>query len=213
MSTCVVNIAALVLAAGLSRRMGRNKLLLKLGDKTIIEKTLDNILASQADSVTVALGHMKEEMAAVLAGYVDTGRIRLAENPFYLEGMGSTVRTGVRAVMDAGMYDAILFFNGDMPFIRPETVDALIDAYIRENAAIVVPCHEGRRGNPVLFDKRFFAELLQSSGDIGARELLQKHAGEVLWVEVDDPGIHADIDSKEDYERVSSCHPECSEGS
>ncbi|MDX9871489.1 MAG: molybdenum cofactor cytidylyltransferase [Clostridia bacterium] len=204
MSVSTVNIAALVLAAGISRRMGRNKLLLEFGEKTIIEKTLENILASQVNTVTVTLGHMKEEMARILAPYADAGSITLAENPFYPEGMGSTVRVGVKRVLEKGTYDAIMFFNGDMPFIRPQTIDALIETYVRQDAAIVVPCFQGRRGNPVLFGKKFFRELLEASGDVGARELLQKHAAEVVWLEVADPGIHEDIDCPEDYQRLKN---------
>jgi molybdenum cofactor cytidylyltransferase len=194
----ISNIEALVLAAGLSRRMNTNKLLLKIGDKTIIQKTIDNLLLSSISSVTVVLGNMKEEIVESLAGY----KISIVENEYYAEGMGTSLLAGVRMIMERKKCDAIMFFNGDMPFIKPSTIDAIVKKHLETQAKVIFPCCYGERGHPVLVDKSLFPELLSVSGDIGAREILQKYAQQTVFLNTNDTGIYQDIDNPDDYRRI-----------
>ena len=190
-------IAALVLAAGQSRRMGsRHKLLERIDGIPLVRRAVNAALASRAASVTVVTGSRAEEIGALVAA----PRVTLAHNPDYAEGMASSLRRGIAALpADA---DAVLVLLADMPRIDAGHLDRLIEAYAEraDQAPIVVPTHAGRRGNPVLWPHRHFAEMTALAGDQGARALLDRHATEIQCVEMPDTAIFNDIDTREDLE-------------
>lgn len=190
-----INIEALVLAAGLSSRMKTNKMLLRIGDKTVLQRTLDNILRSGVSGVTVVIGHMKDQITESIAGY----EVTLVNNPRYAEGMGTSLSSGVRSIIEYKMCNAIMFFNGDMPFIKPAMINLIIDKYKESRAPVIFPIHEGKRGHPVLVDHSIFPDLLRLSGDIGAREVLQKYEKQAVFLNTNDPGIYQDIDDPDEY--------------
>lgn len=177
--------------------MNTNKLLLKLGPKIIIQQVVENILASGVSGVTIVVGHMKEELVENLAGY----SVNFVENPSYSEGMSTSLKAGIQKIINDEK-DAVMIFNGDMPFIKTSTIDSIIATYEKSKAVIIAPFYGGKRGHPVLFDRKLFPELLGIFGDKGAREILQKHLHQVVFFNVDDPGIHQDIDCSDDYEKV-----------
>ena len=190
-------IAAVVLAAGSSRRMGTNKLLESVDGQPIVARVVDTALASQASRVLVVTGHQQPEVVAALAGRPVT----FAHNPAHAGGLGSSLRTGIEAL--PGDVDGALICLGDMPDVRPDTLDRLIAAYSpAENRAICVPTTGGRRGNPVLWDRRFFAEMSAVAGDVGARHLIGSHADHVVEVALDDPGILLDVDTPDALEAL-----------
>ena len=190
--------AALVLAAGSSRRMGQsNKLLVDLQGEPLLRHTLRAVGAFGLGSVLVVTGHEALAVASLArsAGY------RVHHNANCSDGMGSSIAAGV-AVLPQDCR-AVLICLADMPLIRPETVGRLMgamNATADMDSHIAVPTHNGNRGHPVLFGRRFFPDLMRLKGDRGARDVLRENAAYVLDVGVEDPAIHFDIDSQSDFE-------------
>jgi molybdenum cofactor cytidylyltransferase len=187
-------IAVVVLAAGLSSRMGDdNKLLLEADGKSLVRRAAETARASQAVQVSVVVGH---EAAAVSAEVRDLD-VKIVENPHFAEGLSSSLRAGLSDLPDD--VDGAIVLLADMPDIRPETLDTLISAFDpAESRSLCVPTFEGQWGNPVLIGRRFFPEALAIVGDRGAREILRDYPEQLAEVAVTDPGILRDIDSPED---------------
>ena len=184
-------IAAIVLAAGQSRRMGRdNKLLAVIDGKAMVARVVDAVLASPVRPVVVVLGHQAEQVRAALPGR----DVTFVVNPDYAGGLSTSLRAGV-AALPAGA-DGALVCLGDMPNVKPEHIDRLIAAFNpTEGRAICVPTKDGKRGNPVLWAARFFPEMKTVAGDVGAKHLIGEHADLVREVPIDDPGVLLDIDT------------------
>ena len=181
----------IVLAGGASRRTGaENKLLLPFLGRTIIESTISSILAAGADDVIVVTGHDAERIRSRLSGFP----IRIVHNAGYEQGMSTSIRAGVQAAQGA-----VGICLADMPFIAPSTVRTLIEALENHPDKIIVPTYGETTGHPVLFAARYREELLHLEGDRGARLIIQNHAGDLVQVETNDPGILRDIDTIEDY--------------
>lgn len=182
-------IAAIVLAAGRASRMGSNKLVAELDGEPIVRHTVRAVLGSRANPVIVVTGHEADEVRAALAGL----DVKLVHNPAYAEGMSTSLRAGVAA---AGSVDAAMICLGDMPRLAAEHLDAVIDAFrAGDPDDIVVPTCDRKRGNPVLWPRRYFAEIAELSGDVGARALIDRFAAHVRLVAIDDPGILIDVDT------------------
>jgi molybdenum cofactor cytidylyltransferase len=180
-----------VLAAGLSRRMGAaNKLLAEVEGAPMIARCVDAVLASPARPVVVVTGHEAARVRRALAGRA----LSFAHNPEPEAGLSASLRTGIAALGDE--VDGALVCLGDMPWVRPEHIGALIAAFEASGGrTICVPVFEGRRGNPVLWPARHFAEIAALEGDRGARALLDAHADEVCYVPVADAGVTLDVDT------------------
>lgn len=183
-----------ILAAGLGTRMpGRNKLLELLAGQPLLRHVAEAALASKAARVVVVLGHESPQVRVALAGLM----LDLVENPAYAEGMAASIRAAVASHGAAAA--AMVFCLGDMPRVTMAVIDALIAAHAEHPEALACqPLFEGRRGNPVLWSARMFAELLALSGGEGARSLLQKHRGKVCEVVVNCPGVLLDVDTPAD---------------
>jgi molybdenum cofactor cytidylyltransferase len=190
-------IAAIILAAGMSRRMGRLKMLLPFGDRPMLARVIESVLAAgESLHITVVTGHEEQEIRAVAVEY--TGVV-CAHNMFYaVGGMLSSVQTGIRAL--PGTCTAFLLVLGDQPMVRPETLNALLAAWHPESAPIVVPAYNGKRGHPVLISMRFAAEILALDEKDTLKTLLLRHADRLREFAIDDPATAADIDTPEDYE-------------
>ena len=187
-------IAAVVLAAGLSTRMGRPKQTLELDGETILERVLDVLREAGVERVVVVLG----AGAAEVRKRVKLGRVSVVLNRAYREGMSSSIKAGIGEVENDA--DAAMVVLGDQPFVSPLTIRRLARAYSRSRALIVVPVYRGARGNPVILDRRLFAEIKEIRGDVGAKSVVRRHGADVLEVAVDDPGVLADIDTELDYD-------------
>ena len=188
-------LTAIVLAAGCSTRMQtRNKLLLPWGQKRMLQVVVDTLLIFPFEKVVVVVGHQRREVEKLLQGCA----LSLVHNEQYAEGMSTSIRKGVEAVEDPG--SGYLLALGDMPWIKQDTVERLCMTFPRRDPrAITVPTVGGSRGHPVIFGKFYRGELLQLEGDRGAASLLQKHAGMVVEVPVDDSGILKDVDTPGTY--------------
>ncbi len=185
------NVAAIILAAGRSTRMGGpNKLLAELGGKALVRIVTEHALASKAQGVIVVTGHQAAEVQKALRGL----NVAFVHNPDFALGLASSVKTGIAAV-PAGADGAVVCL-GDMPLISAHLIDRLIEAFAPDRGnLIVVPVSDGRRGNPVLWSRRFFGELMTLDGDIGARHLIAKHSEAVAEVPVEGRGAFLDIDT------------------
>jgi molybdenum cofactor cytidylyltransferase len=192
-----VRVAAIVLAAGRSTRMRvENKLLADIGGKAMVRRVAEAALASTARPVLVVTGHMADGVEAALAGL----DVTLVANPDYATGLASSLKAGVRAIPSE--CDGALVLLGDMPRIAPGHIDTLIAAFAAAPDAIVVPVHGGRQGNPVLWPRRYFGELLQLDGDAGAKRLIAARSEAVREIELATDGILADVDTAEDLARM-----------
>lgn len=188
---------AIILAAGSSRRMGTQKLLLPFGDSTIIETVIQNVLQSKVDSTLVVLG-------------ADSDRIRKAIEHFPVEtcyngdheaGMLTSIMCGFSTLPEET--GTVLVFLGDQPGITPGITNRIISAYNESLHGIVVPVHDHSRGHPLLVDYKYKNEIVKLDLEKGLRHLMHIFPQDVLEVELNEPGILLDIDTKEDYNNAT----------
>jgi molybdenum cofactor cytidylyltransferase len=190
----VENIAAVLLAAGRSRRMGAFKPLLPFGGVTVAEACVANLRAGGAGEVVVVVGHRGAEVRAALA---HLGGLRFAVNEVAGSEMGVSLARGVGAL--SGEAGAVLFALVDQPAVPPEEIKRLIEARGRAGARLVVPEWEGRGGHPVLVDLSLREELLGVVPGKGLRALFDAHRPEVLRVPAGSPYVARDMDTWGDY--------------
>lgn len=189
---------AVVLAAGLSSRMGEPKPLIRLAGRSLLALVLDAVRRSRVDGIVVVLGAASERVRREV-GLEGT---QVVVNPEFGGGMSTSVRLGMRtAGPDANV---LLFVLGDQPFVTASTLDALIDRQRATGARVVVPVYRGLRGNPVLLHRSLKGEIERITGDAGCREIVAAHIHEVVEVPVDDPGVLIDIDTAEDLRAAES---------
>jgi molybdenum cofactor cytidylyltransferase len=179
-------VGAIILAAGLGRRMGGAKLAMAVGGVPVLVRTLESVRVAGLPLLLVTGAHA--ESVRAVAGDLPTVHAEA-----YAEGMAESLKAGLHAA--PADWKAALVVLGDMPFVRPETLTALADS-LAAGAPAVVPVHEGRRGNPAGFSRAVWPRLMALQGDAGARAILDRLA--VVEVQVGDPGVHRDIDLPED---------------
>lgn len=182
--------AAIILAAGQSRRMGAvNKLLISVDGKAMVRHAVDAVRDAGADPVIVVTGHAHEDVQAAAGD-----RTLFVHNPDYAEGLSTSLRVGVSAIPEH--CDAAIVALGDMPRVSAEHIRALIAAYDPDEGQLIcVPTVDGKRGNPVLWDRRFFDDMATLGGDVGAKHLIGDYADVVTEVPMPDKGVLMDIDS------------------
>jgi molybdenum cofactor cytidylyltransferase len=193
-------IAAVVLAAGQSTRMGAvNKMLAEIGGKPLVRIAAEQALASRAKPVIVVTGHERERVEAALAGLP----VRFTHNPDYADGLGTSLKVGVAAVPAEA--DGAIVCLGDMPQVDSTLIDKLIAAFDPDNGAlVVVPSINGRRGNPVVWARRFFNDLMSIRGDFGARYLIGTYTEAVVEVPVAGDAALTDVDTPESLSAVKA---------
>ena len=160
-------ISAIILAAGLSSRMGKNKLLLPLGKQSVIEHVVEKVSKSQVDEIIVVLGNDAKDIEAVL----DRFDIKTVVNSNYIKGQSTSVKVGIREVDDHT--EGALFIMGDQPMIKTGIINDIIHKFSECECSIVVPTYNNQRGNPVLFGNLWFEELNHVQGDKGGRDILK----------------------------------------
>ncbi|HEU4662249.1 MAG TPA: molybdopterin-binding/glycosyltransferase family 2 protein [Pseudolabrys sp.] len=193
-------IAAVVLAAGRSSRMGAiNKMIAEIGGKPLVRIAAEQALAAQTSPVIVVTGHQKEKVESALKGL----NVQLVHNPNYAEGLGTSLKAGIAAVPENA--DGAIVCLGDMPQVDAKLIDRLIAAFDPERGAlVVVPTIEGRRGNPVVWARRFFPDLMAISGDVGARHLIGNYGEAVVEVAVNGEAALTDVDTPESFSAVKA---------
>jgi molybdenum cofactor cytidylyltransferase len=194
------HVAAIILAAGRSTRMGGpNKLLAELSGKPLVRIVAEQAIASKAKEVIVVTGHQAELVEEALKGL----KVKFVRNPDFAQGLATSVKAGIAAVPEEA--DGAVVCLGDMPMISSQLIDHLVDAFAPDRGNLIaVPVSGGRRGNPVLWSRRFFNELMTLDGDIGARHLIAKHNEAVAEVPVEGDGAFLDIDTPQGLEAARS---------
>jgi molybdenum cofactor cytidylyltransferase len=206
--------AAIIIAAGESRRMGTPKQLLRWHGRTFIEQIVSTLLESPLDEIVVVLGHRADEIRGQIPNLTTadaTGEgqivVRALLNPRYREGMLTTIQCGIAALSDnvRATYIALV----DQPQIKASTVATLRQQFEASGKGIVVPSHQMRRGHPLLIDlHKYRAEILAIDGPPGLQKLLRNHPDDILHVNFDDASVLADLDTPEDYRRAIQTLPE-----
>ena len=188
-------VGAVILAAGQSRRMGSfNKLLMSIDGRSLVRRTVETVLASAARPVVVVTGHQAEEVRAELKGL----DVKFVHNPSFNDGLSGSLKAGIGG-LPPDIEGAVICL-GDMPAIKPGHIDALLAAFNPIGGkAIGVPVHTGKRGNPVLWARRFFDEMKAVSGDVGARHLIGANESLVYEVVFEDTAVLTDLDTPQQW--------------
>ena len=175
------------------------KPLLEIGGKPLVRIAAEQAVASHARPVIVVTGHEREKVEAVLKGLP----VRFVHNPDYAEGLGTSLKAGIGAVPEDA--DAAIVCLGDMPQVDAALINRLIAAFEPERGAlVVVPSIQGRRGNPVVWSRRFFHDLMSIQGDVGARHLIGSYAEAVVEVPVAGEAALVDVDTPESLSAVKA---------
>ncbi|MGH2460119.1 MAG: nucleotidyltransferase family protein [Chloroflexota bacterium] len=191
------HVRGILLAAGASSRLGQPKQLLAFGGRPLVRHVAEQALASRLAGLTVVVGHHAAEVSAALDGL----SAAVVENPSYSLGQSTSLRAGLLDFPADG--SAALVLLVDQPFVTPTLIDRLIALYQESMALIVAPRCEGRRGNPVLFDRELIPELLTVVGDTGAREVISRHRDQLVPLELTDDRAFQDIDTWDDYRKLA----------
>jgi molybdenum cofactor cytidylyltransferase len=188
-------IAAVVLSAGESSRMGRPKALLPIAGQTFIEKIVSALEHTSVGKIIVVLGHNAEEMKQRIKQLA----VEILVNPEYRLGQLSSLQVAVRRLQSDENCDGVLVHLVDHPYVNPDLVNLMAQRFFESGKLIVVPRHRGQRGHPVILSRKLFGELLNAPMDEGAKAVVNAHRDETLEIDTDDEGVTIDIDTPELY--------------
>ncbi|MFC1935067.1 molybdenum cofactor cytidylyltransferase [Chloroflexota bacterium] len=186
-------VSAILLAAGESKRMGRLKQLLPWQSSTMLEQTIDNLLASSLHETIVVVGYQAKEVTEAIGNRP----VKVVANPNYEQGMSASIIAGLKTAKRQAQAFVIAF--ADQPLVSSQTIDRLINEFKNHDKGIVIPTYRGQRGHPVIFGIKYKQELLKLTGDIGGRQLVKAHPEDVFEVTIDSDNILTDIDTLRDY--------------
>ncbi|WP_430883465.1 nucleotidyltransferase family protein [Fusibacter sp. JL216-2] len=186
-------VGAVILAAGLSRRMGKSKLTLMLDKIPIIEHVIRHVEASDVDSIVLVYSKYTKDVKAL----ADRHGILSLNNDHAEKGLSTTVKLGLSNMLGE---QGVMFVLGDQPFIETKDINLLIGHFKKNRDKIIVPVNYEGRGNPVIFPEKYFKDILAIDGDKGARQLLDKYIDDVIFIEVGESKIQFDVDTVDDFE-------------
>jgi molybdenum cofactor cytidylyltransferase len=190
-------VAAVILAAGGSERMGRPKQLMPVRGKPMVRCVTETVCTSGMAQVIIVVGAVADRVAQAVSGLP----VEIVVNMAWSQGLSTSVRAGLGAIVAS--IEAAMIVLADQPRLTRRTLQALVARYAATRALIVAPYHRGRRGNPVLFDRALFHELLAVEGDQGGRAVVARHEHAVARLEVDDPATALDVDTPQDYRKLA----------
>lgn len=193
--------AGIILAAGASARFGHPKQLATLRGKYLVEWVLDAALESRLGLVVLVLGHEHQSILQALGSKGRHTRLEVVINHDYHQGQSSSLKAGLARVRKA--YSSVMYLLADQPMINSNTIDLLLDRFHGSGKMICVPVFEGQRGNPTIFRRSLYGDIMMIDGDKGARDIIAENAGHVLYAKLKDPLCFFDIDSPEDLKNLS----------
>lgn len=197
-------IAGLILAAGASRRMGRDKALLTYRGQSFLQTVLNSLIEAGIEQVTVVLGHHAE----IIQRELDLARARIAVNREYARGQTSSLQLGLAAAA-ADNPQAIILCLVDHPAISSEVIEQLKQEFESTRPPVLIPTYKGERGHPVVISRTLFPELLSLQAEEPANTVIRRFRAATRFVEVDDPGILLDVDDPETYQRLLKANRGC----
>ena len=186
-------ISAILLAAGQSKRMnGENKLTKEIKGTSLIKHAVQNILDSSVQELIIVLGYQKE----IIEKLIDKNeKIKIVFNKNFESGMASSIKTGLNNLSEKT--EAFFICLGDMPMVNHDIYNQLIKS--KNNKEIIVPTHKGQQGNPVLFAKTMKEKIMNITGDIGAKKILELNEDKILNFEIKDQNISKSFDTRNDF--------------
>jgi molybdenum cofactor cytidylyltransferase len=190
-------VAGLLLAAGASTRMGQPKQLLRVGEETLLDRILAEVLGSDLDLTVLVLGHQAREIEQSLRTDLHHPKLKIVENKNYLDGISSSIIRGLSEVED--VFDHVMIILADMPLINSSLINLLLHEYLASHLQLGAIKLIGRRSHPVIIGRQFYDELRPLKGDVGARDLFLKFADQVCLVEPEQDYDDVDIDTFEEY--------------
>ena len=190
------SIAGIILAAGMSKRMGSTKQLIQLNGKYLLEWVVSAAVESDLEKIYLVLGHQSEQILCKLSHLSQTPKIKALYNPDFKKGMSSSVRCGLSAAQQG--HKNVMFLLGDQPFISPKVINLMLREYKKSDKHICLPVFQGQKGNPVIFGSTFFKLLLSVEGDMGGRQILRDYPEQIFHVPISDQKELVDIDTQED---------------
>ncbi len=179
-----MRIRGVILGAGKATRMGKDKLNLKLGDKAVIDMVLENAKNSKLD-----------ELVLIYGKYNINADVKKIYNADYEKGMSTSIKKGLEDFKG----DAVMLILGDMPYVTTEIINKLYNEFISSGKNIAAPVFNGKRGNPVIIGKKYYQQLLDNTGDKGARDIIKNNPEDIHWVKIQSNGIFIDIDDEKSY--------------
>jgi molybdenum cofactor cytidylyltransferase len=180
-------IRGIILAGGCSSRMGKNKLMLKIGDMAILDRVIENAKSSKLN-----------ELVAVYGKYDVITDIKKIYNADYKLGMSTSIKKGLEDFKG----DAVMIILGDMPYVTSDIINKLYEGFNSSNKNIAAPVNEGKRGNPVIISRKYFKALIENTGDKGARDIIKSNMEDIELVEIQSNGIFTDIDDEDSYNKL-----------
>lgn len=179
-------ITGIILAAGLSKRMGKQKLLLEVEDAPMIQRVIQSIVASKVDEVVLIYNDERVKEIGIL------NKLKLIHNTQPELGQSLSVKMGIQKASKKSK--GYIFFMGDQPFLNTETINRIIEIFNNHGDSIIVPRYKGKRGNPVLFSSRFKNDLLRIEGDKGGRKIIEDNSEKVVFVDFHKEYLGMDMD-------------------
>lgn len=191
-------VSAVILSAGESQRVGQPKALLKIGARNFVEEISNNLWLAGVKEISLVLGANAEEIWKQLIPV----REKILVNYGWRDGQISSLQFALKKISHKA--EMLMVCLVDAPFVKTETYQKLVWAWKLRQGSIVIPQYQGKHGHPVIFDQRFFHELMLAPLNEGAHWVTHRHPESILNVEVDDPGVTQDIDTMEDYKKMFS---------
>ena len=192
--------AGIILAAGMSTRFDSIKQLFEIGDTGILLMIINAALKSDLERIVVVLGYQSDTIIKTMGDYLDNPKLNVVINPRYQEGMSGSLKCGLEDIKDR--FPSIMIILGDQPLLETEIINLLLNRFRLSDKDICVPVHKGKRGLPVCISNKFYTDIMEIKGDIGARYIIENNPGDVLSVEIDNPDCFFDVDSNEDVEKL-----------
>ncbi|MGD8257107.1 MAG: nucleotidyltransferase family protein [Desulfobacterales bacterium] len=188
--------AGIILAAGMSTRLGRPKQLIKTGGEYLLWRVIHTALASDLERIVLVLGYKAEMIVEALEQKLEHSKLRLVINQRFRDGMSTSLQSGLRAVEN--QFSSIMVLLGDMPLVDADTINNLLQRFWASDKSICAPIFLGKRGHPVCFDKKIYPLIMGISGDIGARDIIKRNISDVLFIEVENSEVFLDVDNESD---------------
>lgn len=193
--------AGIILAAGASTRFGRPKQLVRLKGRCLIEWVLDAALISKLSRIILVLGYAHQKVQRALGEKLLHSKLQVEVNPHHKKGQSCSLQLGLSRVRDA--FPAVMFLLADQPLVDAATLNTLLDNFWSADKDICIPTFAGKKGNPCIFKNKFYQQIMNISGDIGARRIIKANPESVLEVDIKNPHFFLDVDTPEDLERIN----------